>query len=79
MNVKIPKVVMDEAAALVGQYGENIVLLGHKDVWDVYMFQFPEGSLTGFPYIFIYDREDESIDTVTGFDALDIIAEFEKQ
>lgn len=79
MEEHIPQVVIDEARPFIEQFGQNIVVLGQKGVLDFYRFIFPEGLRTGFPYIFIYDHCNKSAKTITGFEAVDIIAEFVKE
>ena len=74
----IPLAVVTAAKHLIDEYGRNIVYIGKKDIWNVYVFQFPKGSLTGYPYVYLYDTEEHDVTTVTGFDALDIIKEFVK-
>ncbi len=75
----IPQAVVKEAGSLIKMYGENIVRIGQKGIFDIFMFKFPEDTLTGYPFVYLYDREDKTADTITGFDALDIIGEFFKE
>ena len=79
MNGIIPKQVKLEAKNLINLYGESIGFLGEYNGYEVYFFQFPENELTGFPFVFLYDREEDCADTITGFDALNIIDFFTKQ
>lgn len=73
---EIPNSVIEEAMPLIQRYGENIILLGKKNIWNVYMYEFPEGLFLGYPFIYLYDTEDGSTTTITGLDALDITNEF---
>lgn len=74
-----PAAIIERAKTLIDLFGENIVLIGKKDDVDVYMFQFPEDLRTGYPFLFLYDRKNNHVDKITGFDALDIIAELIKE
>lgn len=78
-NLTIPVAVKEEAKTLISMYGENIILLGQKNNMDVYRFMFPEDSVTGFPFIYLYDREKESAVKITGFKAVSIICELVKE
>lgn len=72
----IPQSVIQEAKGLVELYGNTIKYLGVKGKLHVYMFEFPEQVVTGFPFVFLYDQENDSTDTITGLGAVDIISEF---
>ena len=76
---EIPESVMHQANSLVELYGNNIEYLGEYMGTDVYRFVFPENSITGYPYVFLYDREDGTADTITGLMAVDIISKFLKE
>lgn len=78
-DITIPKTVIHAAKHLVDMYGKNFVLIGNKDGRDVYKYKFPEDSRTGFPFVFLYDKEKDTVAKITGFDALDIICEFIKE
>lgn len=79
MNNEIPKAVIKEAQNLIDIYGQNLYFLGECDGSDFYLFQFPDDSLTGFPFIYIYDRNNDDAMCITGYDALDIISEFKNR
>lgn len=72
----IPEAVLKEANDLINLYGNSFQYLGECRGYEVYKFVFPEHKETGFPFVFLYDKEDECVDTITGFDALDIIGKF---
>lgn len=72
----IPQSVIQEAKGLVELYGNTIKYLGEKGEFHIYMFVFPEQIVTGFPFVFLYDKEDDSTETITGLGAVDIISEF---
>lgn len=76
MNENIPKVVLDAAKGLIGQYGQNFKKLGLYNGQEAYMYQFPENSFTGFPFVFLYNVESNIVVGVKGFEALDIISSF---
>jgi hypothetical protein len=74
----IPQSVLTEAKNLIDFYGDTLEYIGEYEGYGVYQFVFPENKETGFPFIYIYDPEDESVLEVTGFRALDIIKELYK-
>ena len=69
--MNIPEQVRSEARLLIEQYGESFGYLGNHGGADFFVFEFPEDSSTGFPYVYQY--ENGSVLTLTGFEALDII------
>ena len=71
----IPKAVLKAAGDLVRIYGPNLILLGEKAGQEVYQFVFPEDEKTGFPFVYLYEK-DKPVLELTGYDALDIIASF---
>ena len=76
--METPKKVIQEAGELVEMYGDKFAYLGKwKDGRDVFVFEMPENEKTGFPFVYLYDKN-ELVMEVTGFDALDIIASFEE-
>ena len=78
MSKDIPQAVIKEAQDLIDRYGLHIDYLGeHKDS-DYYMFHFPEGTITGFPFVYVYYRQKDEAIEITGFDALDIIGKLKK-
>lgn len=70
----IPQVVKDKAKNLVEQYGDNIRFVGINGDNAVYSFMFPENERTGFPYIYVYNKKDNSVEEITGIRALEILA-----
>ena len=75
MSQKIPQVVIDKAQSLINLYGEHCAFLGQTKMYDVYIFQFPEDSMMGYPILFLYNTATKSATTVTGMEALAIIEE----
>ncbi len=75
MNTNIPNAVKEAAKDLIDLYGENIKLIGTYQDKDVYMYQFPEGCFTGFPFIFLHNKDTDQAIAITGFEAVDILAE----
>jgi hypothetical protein len=67
----IPIAVLDAAKYLIDMYGVNFDYLGRYNDADTYVYRFPEGSATGFP--FVYLLKDNSVTEVTDFIALHII------
>ena len=70
----IPQVVKDKAKNLVEQYGDNIRFVGINGDHAVYSFVFPKNERTGFPYIYVYYEQDNSVEEITGISALEILA-----
>lgn len=73
--MKTPAEVLKAAKGLVDMFGPHFVLLGEMDGQEVYMFQFPEDSTTGFPFVYLYEKGKPALE-VTGFEAVDIIDSF---
>ena len=73
--MKTPPEVLKAAKGLVNMFGPHFVLLGERDGQEVYMFQFPEDSTTGFPFVYLYEKGKPALE-VTGFEAVDIIDSF---
>lgn len=68
---QVPQIVKDAAKGLIKSFGENIDFLGKYEGWDAYIYNFPDDSCTGFP--FVYLLRDGKVSEVTGFEALDIV------
>ena len=73
--MKTPPEVLKTAKGLVDMYGPHFVLLGERDGQQVYMFQFPDDSTTGFPFVYLYEKGKPALE-VTGFEAVEIIDSF---
>ena len=71
--MKVPAQVLSAAAENVAEFGAHFGNLGEYNGRTVYVFRFPKGELTGFPFLYLYSGKDGAVETVTGFDALDII------
>lgn len=69
----IPQVVMEKAKGLIQLYGSNLAYLGKYENQQVFTFQFPENTETGFPFVYLYDRASNRATELTEFDALEII------
>lgn len=67
----IPAQVKKAAAELIEAYGDSIAYIGEYSGSEAYLFQFPEDSSTGFP--FVYLLSDNKVTEVSGNIALDII------
>lgn len=74
--METPNDVLNAAAGLVSLYGPEFSLLGNKDGWDVYHFDFPKGRYTGYPFLFLY-KEGHKVKEVTGPKALELILFFD--
>lgn len=79
MENNVPKSVVQEAKGLVELYGSSFKYLGGYMGNDVYLFVFPEHTVTGYPFLFLHNKRNDSVDRITGFDALDIIDELIKE
>lgn len=69
--MEIPSEVLAAASGLLLYYEPRFDLLGKLGTRDVYMFLFPAGELTGFPFLYLY--EDGTAEEVTGFPAVKIL------
>lgn len=72
--MKTPSAVLRKASGLIKMYGEHFDYLGARDRIDAFRFVFPEKTDTGFPFVYLYDKERDAVSEVTGFEALDIIS-----
>ena len=79
MNMEIPQAVIKKAQSLIGQYGFSIGYLGNYKNAEYYVFRFPDDTVTGFPFVYVYYPQKEEVIEITGSDALEIIGEFYKQ
>lgn len=69
--MKVPEQVKNEARELIEQYGDSFKYIGKYEGQDTFMFNFPEDSDTGFPFVYLFNGV-EAIG-ITNFLALDII------
>lgn len=67
----IPRAVIEPAKSLVEQYGAHFSYLGRYENADAYVYEFPEDSCTGFPFVYLLG--DNKVTEVSGGIALDII------
>lgn len=72
--VKVPQIVKDAAKYLVDLYGDNFNYLGKFEGADAYVYQFPDGVCTGFPFLYLV--KDDKVEEIEGFDSLDILDYF---
>ena len=68
---KIPQIVKDAAKDLIEIYGDKFDYLGKYEGADAYLYQFPDGACTGFPFVYLV--KDDKVEVIKGFRALDII------
>lgn len=71
--MEVPQAVKDKAKELIETFGEHFEKLGIYQGKQVYKFVFPQGSRTGFPFVFLYDKQMDTVDEITGFEALDLL------
>lgn len=69
----IPQLVIDKAKNLVEKFGKNFRLLEKQNGKSFYVYVFPEKERTGFPYIFIYNEQDSTVEEITGIKALKML------
>ena len=69
--VKVPQIVKDAAKYLVDLYGDKFEYLGKYEGADVYVYQFPDGIVTGFPFVYLV--KDDKLEEISEFLAVDII------
>lgn len=74
MKENVPQAVIEIANDLIKLYGGSFKNLGHYKGHDVYLFQFPKNSFTGFPFVYLYDAEKNIAVEITGEMALDILS-----
>ncbi len=70
----IPQIVTEKAKELIELYGPQLAYIGNYENQQVYMFQFPENTETGFPFVYLYDKTSDGATEVTGIDALEVIS-----
>lgn len=69
--MEIPEPVTEAANELIESFGGSILYLGPYEGADVYLYQFPEAAVVGFPILFLW--KDGTVREVQGFDSLSII------
>ncbi len=69
----IPKAVIDKADSLVDSYGCHFKHLGLHEGKETYQFIFPENERTGFPFLYLYDKQTNTVDEITGIMALKLL------
>lgn len=72
-NNEIPQSIQNEAKDLITCYGNNLAYCGLYDGYSVYQFVFSEQQETGFPFVYLYDTDEEKVIEITGFQALMIL------
>lgn len=61
----------------VDEFGQSFELVGERNGVTYYAFVFPDKLVTGFPIVFSYEKG-KPAETITGFEALDIVCSFTK-
>ena len=72
--VKVPQIVKNAAKDLIEIYGDKFEYLGKYEGADAYLYQFPDGVCTGFPFVYLV--RDDKVEVIEGFDSLDILDYF---
>ena len=75
MKTEIPIKVQSEAQHLINRYGQNFDYIGNFNGHEYYIYKFPEETITGFPFVYVYNSETEEVLEISGSRALDIIGE----
>lgn len=70
----IPQTVLNAAKKLITRYDNRLAFIGKYNGQDVYVFSFPDDVEIGFPFLYLYDKEQQTAFEITGHNALDIIA-----
>lgn len=73
--MSIPSSVIAKAGELIELYGNQLEYCGVFQGSDVYVFSFPEGKETGFPFLYLHDVISNSVKEITGFEALHILSD----
>lgn len=73
----IPISVIKKAKCLIDLYGVNLENIGRYKGLDVYEFIFPENTETGYPFLFVFDKQSNIVSETTGFEAFEIIEQIE--
>lgn len=71
--MEVPQAVKDKAKELIETFGEHFEKLGIYQGKQVYKFVFPQGSRTGFPYLYLYEEQTNLAEGITGIKALEIL------
>lgn len=71
--MEVPQAVKEKAKEFIDTFGEHFEKLGIYQDKQVYKFVFPQGSRTGFPYVYLFDKQTKDCEVVTGIKALEII------
>lgn len=75
--MEVPVAVIKAASGLINLFGPRFSLLGEKGGREVYKFDFPKGRFTGYPFLYLYKKENNTAAEVTGPKALEIINSFD--
>ena len=67
----VPAEVIAAASGLTALYEPRFEYLGQLGSQDVFMFLFPKGELTGFPFLYLF--EDGVAEEVTGIPAVRLL------
>ena len=73
--MEVPIEVHEAARDLIELYGFHFMYLGKYEGYDAFLFMFPEDTVTGFPFVYLYEQSQPVVE-ITGFEALHIINHF---
>lgn len=76
--MEIPPKVISKAKNLIDQYGMRIEFVGKLNEKEVYKFNLPDNEETGFPIVYLYDKKNDTVETVSGTKSFSILSSLEK-
>lgn len=71
---QIPQAVLDSAKELIDSFGEHFNRFGFFKGKYVYKFEFPKDMATGFPFVFLYDKQTNEVEKITGMKAMEVLS-----
>lgn len=72
MSNIIPQKVKESASFLIKTYGDHLKYIGKYQKSDVYQYVFPENTVTGYPFVFLYNPTGD-VQKITGYESFEII------
>lgn len=71
--MEIPQAVKRQARNLIEQYGFKADYIGECDGQQVFQFKLPNDQENGFPIVYLYNPNSDSVLEVSGMRALEIL------
>lgn len=69
----IPKAIIEKAITLIDKYGCHFRYIGNLNENEVYIYVFPKNERMGFPFVYLYDKEKNNAEELTGIEALKLL------